>query len=158
MMTIFRDRIQDMMKRGMTLEQVKAARPTLDYDPEFGAPGSLDHRYVRGSHVQKPEKIGLPALKKTPRAPSVGRAALDNPNAFTRIVGIASLMPVCDHTRTEFMMRRDGVDYLRCLDCDSVFEAEDLEQIAATGDEDDARHAERQEGRISAAQKSVLSG
>ena len=27
-------------------------------------------------------------------------------------------------------MRRDGVDYLRCLDCDQVFEAEDLEQLA----------------------------
>jgi hypothetical protein len=40
-------------------------------------------------------------------------------------------MPGCEHKRTEFMMRRDGVDYLRCLDCDQVFEAEDLEQIPA---------------------------
>jgi cyclase len=37
MLTIFRDRIQDSIKKGMTLEQVKASRPTLDYDPEFGA-------------------------------------------------------------------------------------------------------------------------
>ena len=37
MMVIFRDRIRDMIKRGMTLEQIKAARPTLDYDPEFGS-------------------------------------------------------------------------------------------------------------------------
>ena len=36
MLTIFRDRIQDMMKRGMTLEQVKAAKPTFDYDPLYG--------------------------------------------------------------------------------------------------------------------------
>ena len=36
MLTIFRDRIQAMMKKGMTLDQIKAARPTLDYDPEFG--------------------------------------------------------------------------------------------------------------------------
>ena len=43
-------------------------------------------------------------------------------------------MPVCEHTRTEFMMRRDGVDYLRCLDCDSVFESEDLEQISVHDD------------------------
>ena len=35
------------------------------------------------------------------------------------------------------MMRRDGVEYLRCLDCDSVFEAEDLEQIAVTSDEEE---------------------
>jgi hypothetical protein len=37
MLTIFRDRLQDMIKRGMTLEQIKAARPTMDYDPEFGS-------------------------------------------------------------------------------------------------------------------------
>ena len=37
MLTIFRDRIQNMIKKGMTLEQIKAVRPTLDYDPEFGA-------------------------------------------------------------------------------------------------------------------------
>lgn len=46
-------------------------------------------------------------------------------------------MPACEHSRTEFMMRRDGVEYLRCLDCDSVFEAEDLEQIAVTSDEEE---------------------
>jgi len=34
--TIIRDRIQDMIGRGMTLEQIKAARPTLDYDGEYG--------------------------------------------------------------------------------------------------------------------------
>ena len=37
MVTIIRDRIQTMIKKGMTLEQVKAARPTLDYDPQYGA-------------------------------------------------------------------------------------------------------------------------
>ena len=37
MVYIVRDRIQDMVKRGMTLEQVKAARPTLDYDARYGA-------------------------------------------------------------------------------------------------------------------------
>ena len=37
MVTIVRDRIQDMVKKGMTLEQVKAAKPTFDYDPLFGA-------------------------------------------------------------------------------------------------------------------------
>lgn len=36
MVTIVRDRLQDMIKRGMTLEQVKAARPTRDYDPLYG--------------------------------------------------------------------------------------------------------------------------
>jgi glyoxylase-like metal-dependent hydrolase (beta-lactamase superfamily II) len=37
MVTIIRDRVQDMVKKGMTLEQVKAARPTADYDPRYGA-------------------------------------------------------------------------------------------------------------------------
>jgi glyoxylase-like metal-dependent hydrolase (beta-lactamase superfamily II) len=37
MVAIIRDRIQDMIRRGMTLEQVKAARPTLDYDGLYGA-------------------------------------------------------------------------------------------------------------------------
>jgi cyclase len=36
MVTIVRDRLQEMIKRGMTLEQVKAARPTKDYDPIYG--------------------------------------------------------------------------------------------------------------------------
>jgi len=36
MVTIIRDRIQDMIRKGMTLEQVKAARPTRDYDPQYG--------------------------------------------------------------------------------------------------------------------------
>jgi glyoxylase-like metal-dependent hydrolase (beta-lactamase superfamily II) len=36
MLTIVRDRFQDMIKKGMTLEQVKAARPTEDYDPLYG--------------------------------------------------------------------------------------------------------------------------
>jgi cyclase len=36
MVTIVRDRIQYMIKKGMTLDQVKAARPTLDFDPRYG--------------------------------------------------------------------------------------------------------------------------
>jgi cyclase len=36
MVTIIRDRVQDMVKKGMTLEQVRAARPTADYDPRYG--------------------------------------------------------------------------------------------------------------------------
>jgi glyoxylase-like metal-dependent hydrolase (beta-lactamase superfamily II) len=37
MVTIIRDRVQNMVDKGMTLEQVKAARITLDYDGLFGA-------------------------------------------------------------------------------------------------------------------------
>jgi cyclase len=37
MVTIIRDRIQDLVKKGMTVEQVRAARPTMDFDALFGA-------------------------------------------------------------------------------------------------------------------------
>jgi cyclase len=37
MVTILRDRVQAMVTKGMTLEQVKATRPTADYDPRYGA-------------------------------------------------------------------------------------------------------------------------
>ena len=36
MVAIVRDRIQAMIKEGKTLEQVKAAKPTSDYDPLYG--------------------------------------------------------------------------------------------------------------------------
>jgi len=37
MVVILRDRIRDMIQRGMTLEQIKAARPALDYDARYGS-------------------------------------------------------------------------------------------------------------------------
>jgi cyclase len=47
MTTIIRDRVQDMIKKGMTLEQVKAARPTRDYDPLYGSvPGWTTDMFV----------------------------------------------------------------------------------------------------------------
>ena len=41
MLTILLYRFQDMVKKGMTLEQVKAARPTRDYDPLYNPPGAF---------------------------------------------------------------------------------------------------------------------
>src|SRR5205814_4109589 len=41
MVVIIRDRIQDMVKRGLSLDQVKAAKPTLDYDGRYGNPAPL---------------------------------------------------------------------------------------------------------------------
>jgi len=37
MVTIVRDRVDAMIKKGLTLEQVKAARPTLDWEPRYGS-------------------------------------------------------------------------------------------------------------------------
>jgi glyoxylase-like metal-dependent hydrolase (beta-lactamase superfamily II) len=52
MVTIVRDRIQELMKKKLTLAQVKAARPTLDYDGEYGNPdGFIEavHRSLGGN-------------------------------------------------------------------------------------------------------------
>jgi cyclase len=37
MVIVVRDRMRDMIDKGMTLEQVKAAKPTFDYDPVYGS-------------------------------------------------------------------------------------------------------------------------
>jgi uncharacterized C2H2 Zn-finger protein len=42
----------------------------------------------------------------------------------------------CNHLRTEVIARREGVDYLRCLDCDQVFEADDLDAVPVQDDDD----------------------
>lgn len=46
MVTILRDRIKDMVARKMTLEQVKATRPTKDYDPRYDVPGWTKDQFV----------------------------------------------------------------------------------------------------------------
>ena len=46
MVTILRDRIQDMVKKGMTLEQVRAARPTLEYDALYRDPAWTPAQFV----------------------------------------------------------------------------------------------------------------
>ena len=47
MVTIVRDRVRDLIAKGRTLAQVQAARPTLDYDPEYGGTGaSSPERFV----------------------------------------------------------------------------------------------------------------
>ena len=38
MVTIVRDRIREYVKRGMTLNQVKERKPTLDFDPRYDTP------------------------------------------------------------------------------------------------------------------------
>ncbi len=42
----------------------------------------------------------------------------------------------CEHTRTEIIARRDGVEYVECLDCRQIFEAEDLEPVTVEEEEE----------------------
>jgi len=39
MVTMIRGRIQELVNNGMTLQQVQAAKPTLDFDGLYGADG-----------------------------------------------------------------------------------------------------------------------
>jgi glyoxylase-like metal-dependent hydrolase (beta-lactamase superfamily II) len=48
MLTIVRDRVKAMVEKRMTLEQVKAARPTFEYDPEYGASDAFVEAVYRG--------------------------------------------------------------------------------------------------------------
>src|SRR5438093_10880618 len=41
MSVIIRNRVQDMIKKNMTLKQVQAAKPTWDYEPLYGATSGL---------------------------------------------------------------------------------------------------------------------
>jgi glyoxylase-like metal-dependent hydrolase (beta-lactamase superfamily II) len=41
MVAVIRDRVQDLIKQGMSLQQVKAAKPTLDYDGIYGSPDTF---------------------------------------------------------------------------------------------------------------------
>jgi glyoxylase-like metal-dependent hydrolase (beta-lactamase superfamily II) len=57
MLVMIRDRIQDMVNKGMTLEQVKAARPTLDFDGRYGSStGWTTEMFVEASYRSVKEK------------------------------------------------------------------------------------------------------
>jgi cyclase len=53
MLTIVRDRVKDMVDKGMTLEQVKAAKPTFEYDPEYGTSDAFVEAVFRGVQVKR---------------------------------------------------------------------------------------------------------
>lgn len=44
--------------------------------------------------------------------------------------------PICQHSRTEVIARRDGVDYVQCQDCRQIFEAGDLDAVPVYDDEE----------------------
>jgi glyoxylase-like metal-dependent hydrolase (beta-lactamase superfamily II) len=67
MVVIIRDRLQDMIKQGMTLEQVKAAKPTLDFDARYGNPGGswTSDKFIEAAY--RSLKSGAQAGKETVR-------------------------------------------------------------------------------------------
>lgn len=46
MVVIIRDRVQDLIKKGMAWEQIRASRPSRDYDAEYGASPADAERFV----------------------------------------------------------------------------------------------------------------
>ena len=53
MLTIVRDRVKAMVDKGMTLEQIKAAKPTFEYDPEYGSSDAFVEAVFRGVQVKR---------------------------------------------------------------------------------------------------------
>ena len=46
------------------------------------------------------------------------------------------MQPACEHARTLMIARREGIDYMECLDCRQIFEAEDLEPVKVEEEEE----------------------
>src|SRR5687768_4272387 len=69
MVTIIRDRVQAMIDKGMTLDQVKAAPPTADYEPRYGATSGAwtTEMFVEAVYVSLGG--GKKPAPATPRAP-----------------------------------------------------------------------------------------
>jgi glyoxylase-like metal-dependent hydrolase (beta-lactamase superfamily II) len=49
-MTIVRDRVQEMVKKGMTIQQIKAAKPTLDFDGVFVDPRWTPDQFLEATY------------------------------------------------------------------------------------------------------------
>lgn len=60
---------------------------------------------------------------------------LDNFTDFFTMVEKFVMSTGCDHAKVEALDRIDGVDYVHCLSCGQVFEAEDLEPVAVYDEE-----------------------
>jgi cyclase len=69
MLTIIRDRVQDLIKKEMTLDEVLAARPTADYDTQYGATTGTWTTRMFVEAVYKSLGGGKPATPPAPRAP-----------------------------------------------------------------------------------------
>ncbi|MGB7219646.1 MAG: MBL fold metallo-hydrolase [Vicinamibacterales bacterium] len=73
MATITRDRINAMVKKGLTLEQVKAAKPTLDYDGLYGATTGAWTTDMYINEVYKETAAAWQAAQAKAKAPAPAR-------------------------------------------------------------------------------------
>jgi glyoxylase-like metal-dependent hydrolase (beta-lactamase superfamily II) len=56
MLMVIRDRVQALIDKGMTLAQVKAAKPTMDFDPEYGREPGVTARFVEAVYRSLKDK------------------------------------------------------------------------------------------------------
>ena len=66
MLMMIRGRVQAMVDKGLTLAQVKAAKPTMDFDPEYGREPGVTARFVEAVYRSLKEKQTPVARKETP--------------------------------------------------------------------------------------------
>jgi len=64
MIIVIRGHMQKMIDEGMTLEQVKAAKPTFDYDPVYGATTGFwtTERFIEAAY----QSLSQPPVRDTP--------------------------------------------------------------------------------------------
>ena len=77
MVTIIRDRVQDQIKKGMTLEQVKASKPTREYDGLYATSGSAytADMFVEAIYKSLTQEQGAgPPPRRSARRGAEGRA------------------------------------------------------------------------------------
>jgi len=60
MVIVVGDRIKSMIEAGMTLAQVKAAKPTFDYDPVYGARAGAADRFIEATYQSLGASPGEP--------------------------------------------------------------------------------------------------
>ena len=75
MVTVIRDRFQDAIKKGMTLEQAKAAKLVWDYEGRYGATSGVwpTDAFVEAAYKSLAQPAKPPATSKAPAAPAAGR-------------------------------------------------------------------------------------
>ena len=75
MVTVIRDRFQDAIKKGMTLEQVKAAKLLRDYEGRYGATAGAwtTDAFVDAAYKSLTQPAKTAVTSKAPAAPAAGR-------------------------------------------------------------------------------------
>lgn len=117
MVVIIRDRIQDMIRRNMTLDQIHAARPTPDYDTEYVTVDSFrEGKPVCRGHVQEPdEKQERDAREIAPLGLAACGIDADDGVRTVRPVGAAPSTETRPRRRTGGLDRHLGFGRLRRL-------------------------------------------